>query len=63
MSVVLQFPINRVASRNLDGMVLSAEVVIFPGVRVERRNFDLINTTAPGRKRRASQAAIDEDMA
>jgi len=37
--------------------------VIFPGVRVERRNFELAKTAAPGRKRRASQAAIDEDMA
>ena len=63
MSVVLQFPYNRVASRDQAEMVLSAEVVIFPGVRVERRNFDLANPTTPGRKRRASQAAIDEDMA
>ena len=63
MSVVLQFPINRVASRGPGDLVLSAEVVIFPGVRVERRNFDLAKTTAPGRKHRISQAAIDEDMA
>lgn len=63
MSVVLQFPYNRVSSRDQTEMVLSAEVVIFPGVRVERRNFDLAETTTPARKRRASQAAIDEDMA
>ena len=63
MSVVLQFPYNRVASRDQAEMALSAEVVIFPGVRVERRNFDLAKATATSRKRRASQAAIDEDMA
>jgi hypothetical protein len=63
MSVVLQFPYNRVSSRDQTEMVLSAEVVIFPGVRVERRNFDLAEATTPARKRRASQAAIDEDMA
>ena len=63
MSVVLQFPYNRVSSRDPFDQVSSAEVVIFPGVRVERRNFDLANTTTPARKRRASQAAIDEGMA
>ena len=63
MSVVLQFPINRVASRDPGDLVLSAEVVIFPGVRVERRNFDLAKTAGSGRNRRVSQAAIDEDMA
>ena len=63
MSVVLQFPYNRVSSRDPFDQVSSAEVVIFPGVRVERRNFDPAKTTTPARKRRASQAAIDEDMA
>ena len=63
MSVVLQFPINRAAPREPGDVVHSAEVVIFPGVRVERRNFDPASTASPGRKRRISQAAIDEDMA
>jgi len=63
MSVVLQFPYNRVTPREQDDMVHSAEVVIFPGVRVERRNFDLAKTATPSRKRRISQAAIDEVMA
>jgi hypothetical protein len=63
MSVVLQFPYNRVAPPDQYDMVHSAEVVIFPGVRVERRNFDLAKTAALSRKRRISQAAIDEDMA
>ncbi len=63
MNVVLQFPVNRVVPRGPNDAVLSAEVVIFPGVRMERRKFKLAKSTAPGRKRRVSQAAIDEDMA
>ena len=63
MNVVLQFPVNRVVPRGPNDVVLSAEVMIFPGVRMERRNFKLAKTAAPVRKRRLSQAAIDEDMA
>ena len=63
MNVVLQFPVNRVVPRGPDDVVRSAEVVIFPGVRVERRNFKLAKTATPGRKHRVSQMAIDEDMA
>lgn len=63
MNVVLQFPLNRVVPRSPDDIVLSAEVVIFPGVRVERGNFKLAKAATPGRKHRVSQAAIDEDMA
>lgn len=63
MNVVLQFPVNRVVPRRPDDVVLSAEIVIFPGVRMERRKFKLAKTATPGRKHRVSQAAIDEDMA
>ena len=63
MTVVLQFPSNRVVPRDPSGGLLSAEIVIFPGVRVERRSFDVTKSNASVRKRRASQAAIDEDMA
>ena len=63
MNVVLQFPLNRVVPRSPDDVVLSAQVVIFPGVRMERRKSKLAKTAAPSRKRRVSQAAIDEDMA
>lgn len=62
MSVVLQFPYNRVSMREQSDQFFSAEIVIFPGVTIERRNFDLAKTTAPARKRRASQAVIDEDL-
>jgi hypothetical protein len=63
MNVVLQFPVNRVVPRDPGDVVLSAEVVIFPGVRMERRKFKLAKTATAGRKHRVSQAAIDEDMA
>ena len=63
MSVVLQFPYNRVSSPDPFDMVHSAEVVIFPGVQMERRNFDMPKPPVSGQKRRASQAAIEEDMA
>ena len=63
MGVILQFPINRVSSRDEFDMVLSGEVIIFPGVRVERRNFDGLKPSVRSQKRRVSQTAIDEDMA
>ncbi len=63
MTAVLQFPSNRVVPRDPNAGVLAAEIVIFPGVRIERRNFDVVKGAASARKRRASQAAIDEDMA
>jgi hypothetical protein len=63
MSVILQFPINRVSSRDEFELALSGEVVIFPGVRVERRNFDGSKPAVRSQNRRATQAAIDEDMA
>ena len=63
MSVVLQFPNNRVAPRGTGDLAHSGEVVIFPGVRIERRNFDPVKTATPARKRHAAQTAIDEDTA
>ncbi len=62
MSVILQFPKTSAARRKPDDRLLSAEVIIFPGVRFERQNFDLAQSALLGRKRRASQAAIDEDL-
>ena len=63
MNVVLQFPLNRVVPRGPDDAVHAAEVVIFPGVRMERGKSKLAKAAAASRKRRVSQAAIDEDMA
>ncbi len=62
MSVVLQFPTNSAAGREPSGRPLSAEIIIFPGVRFERRNSDLAQAALLGRKRRMSQSALDEDL-
>jgi hypothetical protein len=62
MSVVLPFPKNPVSKRAAVQVFESAEIVIFPGVRVERRSFDLAQVMTASRKRHASQAAIDEDQ-
>jgi hypothetical protein len=61
MTVVLPFPQNRISVEVTVATSQTAEIIIFPGVRIERRNFDLAATRAPARKRRATQAAIDED--
>jgi hypothetical protein len=61
MSVVLPFPQNPVSKRVQGAILGSAEIVIFPGVRVERRSFELSTGLSAQRKRHASQAAIDED--
>lgn len=63
MSVVLQFPVNRIAPREAVAAGHNADVVIFPGVQMERRNFEAAEPRIAPRKRRISQAAIDEDMA
>lgn len=62
MSVVLQFPKISVAQREPNDRLLPAEVIIFPGVRFERRNSDLAQAALLGRKRRMSQSALDEDL-
>jgi hypothetical protein len=61
MSVVLPFPQNPVSKRVQGAILGSAEIVIFPGVRVERRSFELATALNAQRKRRVSQVAIDED--
>ena len=62
MSVVLQFPKISAAQRELNDRLLPAEVIIFPGVRFERRISDLAQAALLGRKRRMSQSALDEDL-
>jgi hypothetical protein len=60
MSVVLPFPQTRVLPRDQSACLHAAEIIIFPGVRIERRNFDLAAAMSPARNRRVSQTAIDE---
>jgi hypothetical protein len=60
MSVVLPFPRNPVSKRAQGEILDSAEILIFPGVHVERRSFELATALTPARKRRVSQAALEE---
>ena len=62
MSVVIEFPSSR-SERRSGPATGSGEVVIFPGVRIERREFNLADRIAPARRRplQAAQAAeLDE---
>ncbi len=63
MSVVLQFPKVSPVQRETSDALLTAEVIIFPGVRLERRGFEMPPPPSPNRHRRSSQAAIDEELA
>jgi hypothetical protein len=60
MTVVLPFPHHLVSPTEQGAMTQPAEIIIFPGVRFERGSSDPAPSLSPPRKRRASQAAIDE---
>jgi hypothetical protein len=62
MSLVLQFPVDRLSPRGLSKKPVTADIIIFPGIRVERKNFDLLEPQSPRRKRGAAQAAIKENL-
>jgi hypothetical protein len=60
MNSVVQFPLDRVIPGRQWAGTAPAEIVIFPGVRIERASFDRQEQQALGRKRRgAAQAAVD----
>jgi hypothetical protein len=63
MNVVLPFPTDRRPLRETLAQPVMAEIVIFPGVRFERRNFDTPKPATVTRQHRNAQAAIEEDMA
>ena len=55
MSAIIPFPTSRVRPlREADGAG-HAEVIIFPGVRVERLNFDLAERLPAGRRKSSAQ--------
>ena len=57
MSTVIAFPMGRVRPAGHALAAGYADVVIFPGVRVERREFNMGGGLAvPRRKRRSSRA-------
>ena len=63
MSTVIAFPTGRIKAAALQVRSVCAEVVIFPGVRVERREFNLADRLPPRRrKRRARDFSVEETM-
>jgi hypothetical protein len=63
MSVVIEFPRFRAVPGKQHVTNGNAEIVIFPGVRIERREFNISDRVASPRKRRNSRAAnVAEDL-
>lgn len=59
MSSIVQFPMERVKPQGRKHAA-AAEIIIFPGVRIERQQQAAPKTIA--RKRRNTQVAIDQDF-
>jgi hypothetical protein len=51
MGTILTFPRDRVPQRAASAHEGSAEIVIFPGVRIERYDFSLADRLPPPRRR------------
>ena len=60
MSSIVQFPLERVAPRSRKQASAAAEIIIFPGVRIERKQQAARNTVP--RKRRNTQVAVEQDF-
>lgn len=61
MSSIVQFPLERVAPRSRKQASAAAEIIIFPGVRIERKQQAAARTTL-SRKRRNTQVAVEQDF-
>jgi hypothetical protein len=60
MNSVVQFPLDRVIPGRQWAGTAPAEIVIFPGVRIERKSLERQEQQALGRRRRSGQAAVDQ---
>ena len=60
MNSVIAFPAGRLKPAGSVRSGGSAEIVIFPGVRIERREFNLADRVAVPRRRRASRLQEQE---
>ena len=60
MRYVIEFPMNRIGKPRIVEGRAPAEIVIFPGVRIERPGFNLADRIAPSNSRAALQAQIKE---
>ena len=62
MSSILEFPIDRISVRSRKPATAAADIIIFPGVRIERTQKQPAAISALGRKRRNTQVAVDQDL-
>ncbi len=53
MSAVIEFPANRIGKAAKDETGASADVIIFPGVRIERPDLRLKERQTPSKPRSA----------
>ena len=60
-NTVVEFPLDRVRPASGEATPASAEVLIFPGVRIERR-YDLAERLPPARTGYVSNARMDIDF-
>ena len=58
MSAVIQFPTSRNTPRAESGHSGPAEIIIFPGVRIERTGFDLAERLPASRKSSSGQSRL-----
>jgi hypothetical protein len=61
MNSVVQFPMDRVVPGRQWAGTAPAEIVIFPGVRIERQSLARQEAQALGRRRRVAQVAVDQN--
>jgi len=60
MSNIVKFPIERTNLKQNSAQINHADIVIFPGVRIERREFNLADRhAAPKRKQAGKMPAKD----
>ncbi|MBM3519383.1 MAG: hypothetical protein FJX63_01205 [Alphaproteobacteria bacterium] len=60
MSAVIAFPIERTARTARGERNGPGEIVIFPGVRIERTDFSLSDRLPPARRRRNSPLSTED---
>ncbi len=60
MNTVIEFPRNRIGGGPRNESAAPAEVVIFPGVRIERTAFSLADRIGASPKRTSTSARVKE---
>lgn len=63
MGTILTFPRDRLQQSARQAQTGPAEIVIFPGVRIERYDFSLADRLPPPRRRRSRLQALEIDRA